>query len=74
MLIIFSWLLISLQLLSLHLLSSDRMSGWLIGVLVQGGWLVYGLETNQYAFVLGCFVSLLLHARGGQRVRSNRRR
>ena len=65
MLSLASWILISLQLLSLHLLASGRVSGWVIGGLVQAGWLIYGLATAQYAFVIGCVVSLIVHTRGG---------
>ena len=64
MLSLFSWILIATQLFSLHRISSGCVAGWILGAAVQGGWLIYGVATGQYAFVVGCVVSLVVHARG----------
>lgn len=65
-----SWLLIGTQLLSIHWMASGRLLGWILGATSQVGWLWYGVVTGQYAFVLGCVVSIIVHVRGCWRVQA----
>ena len=53
---IWSYLLAGLGVLSLYLTGKKLKSGWVVGLVNSGLWIVYGLTTEQYGFIVSAFV------------------
>ena len=51
-----SYLLAGLGVLSLYLTGKKLKSGWVVGLVNSGLWIVYGLTTEQYGFIVSAFV------------------
>ena len=51
-----SYTLAGLGVLSLYLTGKKLKSGWLIGLVNSGLWIIYGWTTNQYGFILSALV------------------
>jgi hypothetical protein len=67
-----AWVLTGTQLLGLWVAGHQRPSGWLIGFVVQPGWIVYALLSGQLGFVPGCAVSAGVHLATFMRQRRER--
>ena len=53
---LWSYLLAGLGVLSLYLTGKKLKSGWVVGLVNSGLWIVYGLTTEQYGFIVSAFV------------------
>ena len=51
-----SYTLAGLGVLSLYLTGKKLKSGWLVGLVNSGLWIIYGWTTNQYGFILSALV------------------
>ena len=59
-----SWILVLLAILTTYLLTSKRVSGWYWTLATQCLWAVYGIITEQYAFIFSSLVFGALAVRG----------
>jgi nicotinamide riboside transporter PnuC len=55
---LWSYLLAGLGVLSLYLTGKKLKSGWLIGLANSFLWIIYGLTTHQYGFIVSALVFL----------------
>lgn len=60
---IWSLVLAALGIAGLYLAGSRKAYGWLLGVLAQVLWLIYGLTTEQYGFIVSAFAYGYVYAR-----------
>ena len=51
-----SYTLAGLGVLSLYLTGKKLKSGWIVGLVNSGLWIIYGWTTNQYGFILSALV------------------
>ena len=51
-----SYTLAGLGVLSLYLTGKKLKSGWVVGLINSGLWIIYGLTTEQYGFIVSAFV------------------
>jgi nicotinamide riboside transporter PnuC len=51
-----SYTLAGLGVLSLYLTGKKLKSGWVVGLANSGLWIIYGLTTDQYGFIVSAFV------------------
>ena len=55
-----SYLLAGLGVLSLYLTGKKLKSGWVVGLVNSGLWIIYGLTSNQYGFILSAVVFIVV--------------
>ena len=55
-----SYLLAGLGVLSLYLTGKKLKSGWVVGLVNSGLWVIYGITTNQYGFIMSAVVFILV--------------
>jgi nicotinamide riboside transporter PnuC len=53
---LWSYILAGLGVLSLYLTGKKLKSGWVVGLVNSGLWIVYGVTTQQYGFIVSAFV------------------
>ena len=53
---LWSFVLASLGLLSLYLTGKKMKSGWVVGLANSFLWIVYGISSKQYGFIVSAFV------------------
>jgi nicotinamide riboside transporter PnuC len=55
-----SYLLAGLGVLSLYLTGKKLKSGWVVGLVNSGLWIIYGLTSNQYGFIVSAVVFIVV--------------
>jgi hypothetical protein len=55
-----AWLLTSAQIAGMWLVGNSKPHGWLVGAVAQPAWLTYAILSDQYGFIPGCAVSLVV--------------
>ena len=55
-----SYTLAGLGVLSLYLTGKKLKSGWLVGLVNSGLWIIYGLTTDQHGFILSAVVFIVV--------------
>lgn len=71
---IWSWILTAVGITGIYLAGSKNKLGWLIGILAQVLWLVFGLTTQQYGFIVSAFVYGFVYIRNWRRWRAEEQR
>lgn len=51
---IWSWVLSSIGIFGLYLVSNKKMWGWKVNIVAQVVWFVYAISTKQYGFIPAC--------------------
>jgi nicotinamide riboside transporter PnuC len=60
---LWSYILAGLGVLSIYLTGKKLKSGWLVGLANSGLWIVYGLLTQQYGFLVSAIVFIYVQYR-----------
>jgi nicotinamide riboside transporter PnuC len=55
-----SYLLAGLGVLSLYLTGKKLKSGWVVGLVNSGLWIIYALTSNQYGFIVSAVVFIVV--------------
>jgi nicotinamide riboside transporter PnuC len=50
--VLWSYVLAGLGILSLYLTGKKMKSGWIVGLINSGLWIVYGITSNQFGFII----------------------
>lgn len=66
-----SWILTAMGVFGLYLAGSGKRQGWLVGLTTQIVWLIFGLTTQQYGFVVSAFVYAAVYLRNFTRQRAD---
>jgi nicotinamide riboside transporter PnuC len=61
--LIWSYTLAGLGVLSLYLTGKKLKSGWVVGLVNSGLWIIYAITTNQLGFLLSAFVFIWVQAK-----------
>lgn len=55
-----AWLLTGAQIAGMWLVGNSKPHGWLVGAVAQPAWITYAILSDQYGFIPGCAVSLVV--------------
>jgi nicotinamide riboside transporter PnuC len=58
--LIWSYILAGLGVLSLYLTGKKLKSGWVVGLFNSALWIIYGITSNQYGFILSAVVFIVV--------------
>jgi hypothetical protein len=67
-----SWLLTGIGLTGIWLQGDKQKRGWLLGIGVQVLWVVYGVTTEQYGFIVSAVVYAAFYGRNYWKWRTGR--